>query len=171
MSYTKSFTRIAEGRGLGGLSLQAVVSAALGAITTILLGKDTNWDLLNYHLYTAHAFLNYSLSSDFMGSSAQRYLNPLGYLPFYFMIQAGWHSALVGIVIGSFHGLSLLFLWRIARVHLFAASSMPNILSVAAIILAASSPVFLGVLGGTFLEGSTLVLMTGGLLLVVASVG
>jgi hypothetical protein len=151
--------------------MQAVVCAMLGAIITLLLGKDTNWDLLNYHLYTAHAFLNYELSSDFMGSSAQRYLNPLGFLPFYQMFQAGWHSVLIGIVIGSFHGLSLLFLWRIARNHLFADSSLPNLLSVTAIILAASSPVFLGVLGGTFLEGTTLVFMTGGLILVVDCVG
>lgn len=150
------------------LSAQILAFAALGAILTLLLGKDTNWDLLNYHLYTAHAFLHFDLASDFMGSSAQRYLNPIGYLPFYFMIMAGWHSALIGIVLGSFQGMALFFLWRILRCYVFADRARPNTWSIAAILLAMSSPVYLGVLGGTFLDGTTLVFIMAGMLLICA---
>ena len=150
------------------LAAQILAFAALGAMLTLLLGKDTNWDLLNYHLYTAHAFLHFDLASDFMGSSAQRYLNPIGYLPFYFMIMAGWHSALIGIALGGFQGIALFFLWRILRVYVFADTARPKTWSIAAILLAMSSPVYLGVLGGTFLDGTTLVFMMAGMLLICA---
>jgi len=150
------------------LLVQILAFASLGAILTLLLGKDTNWDLLNYHLYTAHAFVNYDLASDFMGSSAQRYLNPIGYLPFYFMFKAGWHSVAIGIVLGCFQGMALLFLWRILHGHAFANMPRSTTWSTAALILGMSSPVYLGVLGGTFLDGTTLVFMMAGLLLICA---
>ena len=153
------------------LPAQVLSFALLGASLTLLLGKDTNEDLLNYHLYTAHAFLNYDLASDFMGSSAQRYLNPIGYLPFYFMFQAGWHSVLIGIVLGSFQGMALFFLWRILRGQVFADTARANTWSIASLFFAMSSPVYLGVLGGTFLDGTTLVFIMAGLMLACSRVG
>jgi hypothetical protein len=70
--------------------LPAVVCAAW----SLYAGKDVNWDLLNYHYYLPYELLGMRLEQDFFAASAQSYLNPLGYLPFYLMVSHGWHSVL-----------------------------------------------------------------------------
>lgn len=142
----------------------------LGIALTLLLGKDANWDTLNYHYYTAHAYFYIPLNSDFMGASAQRYLNPIGFVPFFLMVSAGWHSAVIGAMLGAFHGLALFFLWRICRDHLFQPqTTLPFATALLATALGALSPVFLGVLGSTFVDPSATVFILAGALLMLRS--
>jgi hypothetical protein len=103
-----------------GRSLRVLVfavPAAVCAVWTVFAGKDVNWDLLNYHYYLPFELLAGRLEQDFFAASAQSYLNPVGYLPFYLMLSSGWHSVLVSIALAVVHGLSisLLFLlsWRL----------------------------------------------------------
>jgi len=44
---------------------------------SLWLGADSNWDLHNYHLYGAFAFLNGKLSTDFAVAGLPSYFNPL----------------------------------------------------------------------------------------------
>ncbi|MCE2723529.1 MAG: hypothetical protein LW865_09655 [Betaproteobacteria bacterium] len=60
-----------------------IATLLAGAVAAYLLGKDLNWDFYNYHLYSPLAYWTQDLKSEFMGAGMQRYLNPLGYLPFY----------------------------------------------------------------------------------------
>ena len=138
---------------------------ALCGVTTFLLGKDSNWDLFNYHLYVAHAFWRQDLQSEFMAAGLAGYLNPIGYLPFYWMIQAGWHSLVIGVLLAAFHSLALVLLWEICANFLFRNDPQSGLLASLAVALAAMSPVFLGLLGGTFLDPPALVFVFGGLLL------
>ncbi len=147
------------------LMVALLIFVAVSCLITFLLGKDTNWDLLNYHLYSPHAFWTQDLRGDFMGASAQRYLNPIGYLPFYWMFQAGWHSLIIGMMLAAFHSLALLFLWVILSRHVFAGVANGSTWSAISMLLAAASPVFLGVVGGTFLDPTTNVFFFAGLLL------
>src|SRR5688572_33303882 len=97
------------------------VPAALCAAWTVFAGKDLNWDLLNYHYYLPFELLAGRLQQDFFAASAQSYLNPVGYLPFYLMVSSGWHSVLASSLLAALHALSLTFLYFIARrlfVHL-----------------------------------------------------
>ncbi len=96
-----------------------IATLLAGAVAAYLLGKDLNWDFYNYHLYSPLAYWTQDLKSEFMGAGMQRYLNPLGYLPFYWMVAAGWHSAIIGMLLGAFHSLSVFFLWRICNGYLF----------------------------------------------------
>ena len=147
------------------LALRAIALMTLCGAIAFLLGKDSNWDLLSYHLYIAHAFWTQDLQSDFMAAGVPRYFNPIGYLPFYWMIKAGWHSLTVGLLLAAFHSLTLLLLWEICAKYLFKSDSRPGLLASLAVALAAMSPVFLGTLGGTYLDQTTLVFIFGGLLL------
>ncbi|MCY7327677.1 MAG: hypothetical protein LH618_03925, partial [Saprospiraceae bacterium] len=124
----------------------------LACLMTFLAGKDANWDLLNYHLYIAHAWEHNKYLTDFMGAGPNSYFNPLGYLPFYWMVMAGWHSLAIGLVLGAFHGLGLIILWAICERFLFKGQAQARLLTTVSVLLAASSPVFAGVVGGTFLE-------------------
>ncbi len=130
-------------------------------LATYLFGKDANWDALNYHFYSPYAFLNVDLAQDFMGASTQRYLNPLAYLPFYWMVRADIHSLAIALIMASVHALSLVAIWHISRQHLFADLASRNLLASLATGLAFLSPVFLGSLGATFVDPTTSVLILG----------
>ena len=43
---------------------------------SIYLGQDTNWDLMNYHLYNPYAYINDRLSLDLAPAGIQTYFNP-----------------------------------------------------------------------------------------------
>jgi hypothetical protein len=68
-------------------------------------GADSNWDVRNYHLYNAFAFLNGKLSIDLAPAGMQSYFNPLLDVPFYLMAMH-LPAMLVGFVMGVVHGLN-----------------------------------------------------------------
>ena len=88
--------------------------AAICAAWTVYAGKDVNWDQLNYHYYLPFELLAGRLGQDFFAASAQSYLNPIGYLPFYLMASHGWHSVAVAIVLAAAHSLSVGLLYLVA---------------------------------------------------------
>ena len=142
---------------------------ALACFMTYWAGKDVNADLINYHLYIADAWARSKYLTDFMGAGPNSYLNPIAYLPFYWMIMANWDSLVIGLVLGAFHGINLILLWEISERILFKGIPRARWFSLISILLAASSPVFVGTLGGTFLEPTLTVFVLGSLLLVSTS--
>ena len=92
-------------------------AAVFAALWSLHAGKDLNWDLLHYHYYAAYAFLENHLERDFFAASAQGYLNPIGFLPFYWMVSSGWHSAIVSIVLASAHAANFALLFAICLLY------------------------------------------------------
>jgi len=129
-------------------------------------GKDVNWDQLNYHYYLPFELVAGRLDQDFFAASAQSYLNPVGYLPFYLMVAAGWHSVLVSSVLAVAHSVSVGLLYLIAR-PLFAhlPAHERNIFSGLAAALGAVTGVYWMTLGSSFLDPLLVPLMLAGLLL------
>ena len=109
-------TRIVARRSVGRAALVLVfcLPAALCAAWTLFAGKDLNWDLLNYHYYLPFELLAGRLQQDFFAASAQSYLNPVGYLPFYLMVSSGWHSVIASVALAVAHSLSIALLYLIA---------------------------------------------------------
>lgn len=62
-----------------------LIPVLLCVFAAIFFGKDVNFDAINYHGYAAFGLLNERLWVDFFPAGPQSYLNPLGYLPFYFL--------------------------------------------------------------------------------------
>lgn len=143
-----------------------LVPAALCAAWTVAAGKDVNWDLLNYHYYVPYELLGRRLAQDFYAASAQSYLNPIGYLPFYLMVASGWHSLLASIVLAVLHGLSLTLLYLIAQ-KLFAHLPPPSRVLFACLgtALGAATWVFWPTVGSSFLDPLLVPPMLAGLLL------
>jgi hypothetical protein len=133
--------------------LAFLLPAAICAAWAVLAGKDVNWDLLNYHYYLGYELLGRRLAQDFFAASAQSYLNPIGYLPFYLMVSSGWHSVLASIALAALHGLSLTFLFLIAR-KLFAhlAPREQLVFSLLGTALGAATWVFWPTVGSSFLD-------------------
>ena len=140
--------------------------AVLCVAWSVHAGKDVNWDQLNYHYYLPFELVAGRLSQDFFAASAQSYLNPFGYLPFYIMVAAGWHSVLISIVLAAVHSVSIALLYLIAY-RLF--SHLPPrdrvVFSGLAAALGAASGVYWMTLGSSFLDPLLVPLMLGGLLL------
>jgi hypothetical protein len=124
----------------------------LAGLATWLQGKDVNWDLLNYHFYIAHAWWTDRLHQEFMAASLNSYLPAIGYLPFYWMVQANWHSLAIALVLSSIHALNLILIWLLVERFFFRDAIARRAWCWAAVLLAASCPVFLTVVGATFLE-------------------
>lgn len=140
--------------------------AAICVAWTVVAGKDINWDLLNYHYYLPFELLAGRIDQDFFAASAQSYLNPLGYVPFYLMVSWGWHSVAVSIVLALLHSLGLALLCLVAW-RLFA--HLPRrervLFTCLAAALGAATSVFWATVGGSFLDPLLVPLMLGGLLL------
>lgn len=147
-------------------------AAVIAALWTMHAGKDLSWDLLHYHYYAAHAFLEGRLERDFFAASAQGYLNPIGYLPFYWMASAGWHSVAVAAVLAAAHAGNIALLYAIAqRLFVHHEARDRALLSLLAAVLGAASAVFWATVGTSFVDPLATVPMLGGVLLLVAEGG
>jgi hypothetical protein len=146
--------------------------AAACAAWTVFAGKDLNWDLLNYHYYLPFELLAGRLQQDFFAASAQSYLNPLGYLPFYLMVSSGWHSVLASVALALAHSASIALLYLLAW-KLFA--HLPRqervVFSGLASALGAATAVFWTLVGSSFLDPLLVPLMLAGLLLLIGEEG
>jgi hypothetical protein len=84
------------------------------AVLALLLGKDMNWDLLNYHFYNGYALLTRRLDLDIAPAQVQTFLNPLLDLPLYLAI-VNLPPIVVGAIYGFVQGLNGVAVWFIAR--------------------------------------------------------
>lgn len=149
-------------RGVRVFGLPALVCA----VWTIYAGKDLNWDLLNYHYYVAFELLDGRLERDFFAASAQSYLNPIGYLPFYLMVSAGWHSVLVSVVLAVAHSVSIGLLYMLAwRLFAHRARADRAVLAFLATALGVATSVFWEMVGTSYLDPLLVPPMLAGLLL------
>jgi hypothetical protein len=146
------------------------LSAAACAGWTLVAGKDLNWDLLNYHYYAPFQLLAGRLQQDYFAASAQSYLNPLGYVPFYLMVASGWHSVLVSALLAVAHGASLALLFAIAwRLFAHLPQGERSLMSWLATALGAASAVFWATVGTSFLDPLLVPPMLAGLLFLLQS--
>jgi hypothetical protein len=152
--------------GRTALLLAFCLPAAICAAWTVFAGKDVNWDLLNYHYYLPFELLAGRLEQDFFAASAQSYLNPVGYVPFYLMVSAGWHSVVASIVLAVAHSLSIALLYLIAwRLFAHLPQRERTVLSCLATALGAATAVFWATVGSSFLDPLLVPPMLAGLLL------
>lgn len=106
MLKTRLFDRIARSPFL----LPALL--LLGAVISVARGQDAAWDLKNYHLYNAWAFLNDRLPVDTAAVGLQGYFAPLLDIPYFWLgtgllknaprllaaFQGLWYGALVFVL-------------------------------------------------------------------------
>jgi hypothetical protein len=129
------------------------VPAVLCAGWTLFAGKDLNWDLLQYHYYVAHALAQGRFGQDYLAANLQGYLNPLPYLPFYSMVQAGWHSVPVSVVLAAVHAANITLLYVItAKLVAYREPRERAILAALGAALGAASAVFWPMVGTSFAD-------------------
>lgn len=93
--------------GRAGVARATVAVALLGALLSLLLGQDANWDLQNYHLHNAWSWLNGRLGTDLAPAQLQTWFVPLLDVPYYLLVMHA-PAPVAGALLGLVHGLVFL---------------------------------------------------------------
>ncbi len=150
--------------------LRPLALLLLSALASVWLGKDLNWDQLNYHAYVVHAMLTGRQELDFMAASVQSYLNPLAHVPFYLLASSSLSSAAASALLGAFHGLNFVLVYAICKTILPPGGQRNN-LALLFTAISALHPVVAGELGSSLAELVASLPVLGGVLLLLALMG
>ncbi len=143
---------VARAGWLGSGAAAVVAFAALTLCWVYLVGKDLNWDYVNYHHYGAALMLEDRWQQDYFAASVQSYLNPLLFVPFYWMATAHWHSWLIAFLLAVVHSLNLVVVWRLAGLVTpsTASAAARRAMQWVALALGFIAPLHLSMVGSTF---------------------
>lgn len=89
---------------------------AIGALLSVHMGQDASWDLRNYHLYNAWAWLNGRGPTDVAAAGLQSFFNPALDIPYYLLMTGPLDHAprWLAAVQGLWYGLLVFCVYRIA---------------------------------------------------------
>lgn len=139
-------------------------------LISLYLGADANWDLRNYHLYNAFAFLHQKLTIDLAPAGLQTYFNPLLDLPYYWMSNH-LPAPLAGFFMGFLHGFNFIFLALILRIVLFRLNiENPNRLAIYLATFGCLTANFASGLGNTMGDNTTSILNLAALLIIITNI-
>ena len=129
---------------------------------SLILGQDRNFDLAGYHLYNGFSFLNNKFDLDFAVSGIQTYFNPLLDAA-YFSLNTYLNPKLVGLMIGLFHGLIFVLIFKITSIFLIKNEKInffksPHLKILLVSIAGCLTPNFLSSLGNSMGDNTTAVL-------------
>lgn len=141
----------------------AVSVALLCGLASVWRGQDSNWDLRNYHLYNAHAWLTDRLATDLAPAQLQSYFVPWLDVP-YFLAAQHWPK-LTAMVLGMWHGLAFALVAGIGWLALAGRADRARLAPLLA-LAGCLSAVFLSELGTTMGDNTTAVFVLAAVLMV-----
>ncbi len=145
----------------------------IGGITSVCLGQDANWDLKNYHLYNAFAFLHDRMHTDLFAAGMQTYFHPVLDIPYYLMsmqVLSG-HPRILAFVMGMPYGVLIFLVFLIAANIISAFEDNKPVVyavSAAATLFGATGSATISQTGTTFNEIPVVVLLLAGLLPIIS---
>ena len=129
----------------------ALLALSLGVLA-VDWGQTASWDLRNYHLYGAWAWLHGRAAFDLVPAQLQSFYNPLLQVPIYWLLIET-PPALSSFLLGALQALNFIPLYLIAR--RLAGPATPRWLPLLAAVCGATGATQLGELGAT--QGDNLV--------------
>lgn len=122
----------------------------MAGLVSVWLGQDANWDLQNYHLYNAFAFLNSRYALD-PGATPQWYLNPLLDVPYYLLTQyLVNYPKVVAFIQGTQTGVVWFLLWHLLGVLTQTDAKSHRMICIVAWIAACTGTMLISETGTTF---------------------
>lgn len=94
-----------------------IASMLIGALLSVWLGKDLNWDLANYHYYNPYALLHGRYTFDYWPAGVHTFFNPTLDLLTYFLITH-LPPLLIGFLLGALQGITIWLIFRLALLFL-----------------------------------------------------
>lgn len=153
----------------GFILIQVLVPVICGFLS-IMQGQDASWDLQNYHLYNAYAFLNDRLNFDLAPAGMQSYFNPFLDVVYFGMVRhiAPWT---VGFILGFVHGLNFIVLLHICKYCVRSINKQYTRWAVIIAFMCIFSVCFLSELGTIYWDNVVSLFILTSLLIVIASMG
>ncbi|RAI45707.1 hypothetical protein [Rhodoplanes roseus] len=148
-----------------GVALIVPIGFGLYAVR---LGRDANWDLQNYHWYSAYAFLTWRYEHDVAPAFGTSFFAPMLYVPWY-VIGTLLPARALGFVIGAVQSANLLVLYGLGLVTLPIARRLwREIVALGLAFAGMCGGMSLGLLGTTFVDSIVSIGLLGSLWAVVA---
>ena len=147
-----------------------VACTLLALVTAHWLGKDVEWDTLDYHLYAGFSAIHDRFGLDYFPAGPQSYLNSLVYVPFYLLVNSGLSAAEVAGILALVQS-GILWLTYELAIALVPSDRGPMraVAGAAAALLACANPVLLEQFGSSFADITTAELVVAGALLLVGT--
>ncbi|MFO1325146.1 MAG: glycosyltransferase 87 family protein [Burkholderiales bacterium] len=148
--------------------LGATLAVVLAGVASILLRQDSNWDLQNYHLYNAWAFVHGRYGLDWAPAQLQTFHSPYLDLPFYALLAAGAPPRAIAFALAIPTGISWYFFARIVRRTLAGLDEgVRNTAMVVAFAIGITAPMSVSLIGLTMNDWYTAAFVMAALWLVV----
>lgn len=153
-----------------GWPVITLLAICASILRTIADGQDLNFDLVTYHYYLGHSAFVDRIESDFLPASFQGYQSPLPYALLVWLDSHGVPPAINAAAHASIHALNLVLLLFLGPLLVGPASSIRDRVALIAIwLLGAIAPVYWQLVGTSFADLSTSVLVLGALWLIAAA--
>lgn len=152
--------------------LDCALAIVLAGLASIGLRQDSSWDLQNYHLYNAWAFVHDRFGVDWAPAQLQSFYSPYLDLPFYALFAAGAPPRAIAFALAIPTGIAWYCFARIAAT-LFAGEPEPlrTRATVAAIALGVTAPMPISLIGTTMNDWYVAACVLGALWLVLRQGG
>lgn len=143
----------------------------LAVSVSYLLGKDLNWDTLDYHFYAGFSALHERFGMDYFPAGSQSYFNPYIYVPFYLLSRSRLPALLDASILAA---LQSGILWLTYEIGLVVAPAEGRrariIIAIGAALLAFANPILIDQFGSSYADVTTAEAVLAGWLLLTMAV-
>lgn len=146
--------------------------AVLALIISYLLGKDMQWDTLDYHFYAGFSALHDRFGQDYFPAGAQSYFNPYAYVPFYLLAGSGLPALAVASILAVVQSAVLWLTYEVAlEVAPIGDRASRLAMALAAVLFALANPILISQFGSSYADVMTGGVVLAGWLLLVRALG
>lgn len=141
---------------------------AVAVLVSYLLGKDMQWDTLDYHLYAGFSALHDRFRQDYFAAGSQAYFNPYAYVPFYLLARSGLPALAVASLLAVVQSAILWLTYELALEVAPAGQRRIRLpMALAAVAFALANPILINQFGSSYVDVTTGELALAGWLLLV----
>jgi hypothetical protein len=140
-------------------------------LLSFLLGKDMNWDTLDYHFYAGFSALHGRFGMDYFAAGSQSYFNPYVYVPFYLLASSRLPAFAVASILAIVQSGLLWLTYELALQAAPTEAGRSRIgIAICSALFAFADPITLNLFGSSYADMLTAELVLAGWLLLVAAV-
>lgn len=144
---------------------------ALAVLVSCLLGKDMNWDTLDYHFYAGFSALHDRFGSDYFAAGSQSYFYPYVYVPFYLLAGTGLPAIVVASILAIVQSGILWLTYELAVQVAPGGDGRGRVaFAVCSALFAFTNPILVNLFGSSYADVITAELVLAGWLLLLMAV-
>jgi hypothetical protein len=148
-----------------------VACTLLALLISHRMGKEMQWDTLDYHLYAGFSAIHDRFSLDYFAAAPQSYLNPYPYAPFYLLVTSGLSALEVASILAVAQSVIFWLTYELAIAVVPPDHARRRIaVGAGAALLALANPVLMEQLGSSFADITTAELVLAGALVLIAAI-